>query len=180
MNKWLTRTITVAALAGMSAAALADGRYDADRYYDYARVLRVEPITQVVRVDNPHQVCWTEQVASHRPARRDSATPEIVGGIIGGVVGNQFGHGSGRGIATIAGALLGSSIAHDMERGRGYGRVSYTRPVQRCRIDHQYHDQQHVVGYDVEYRYNGRVYHTHMDRDPGNRVPVRVDLGVAD
>ncbi|MGA8260177.1 MAG: glycine zipper 2TM domain-containing protein [Arenicellales bacterium] len=181
MNKWLTRTVAVAALAGMSATAFAGGRYDADRYYDYAPVLRVDPVTQVVRVDEPHQVCWTEQVRYHRPVRRDSATPEIVGGIIGGVVGNQFGHGSGKGIATIAGALLGGSIAHDMDRGRGgYGYVTYTRPVRQCRVEHEYHDERHIVGYDVEYRYNGKIYHTRMDRDPGNSVRVRVDLDVAE
>jgi len=35
------------------------------------------------------------------------------GALVGGASGNQFGRGSGRGIATILGAIIGGSIAHD-------------------------------------------------------------------
>ncbi len=35
------------------------------------------------------------------------------GALIGGAIGNQFGRGSGRDVATILGALIGGSIAHD-------------------------------------------------------------------
>lgn len=181
MNKWLTRTVAIAAVTGISATAVAGGRYEADRYYDTARVMRVDPITEVVRLDDPHQVCWTEQVTyQERTGRRGTATPEILGGIIGGVVGNQFGHGQGRSIATVAGALLGGSIAHDVKRQRAYGYTTYTEPVERCRIEHAYYDEERIVGYDVKYRYNGKVYRTRMDRDPGNTVRVRVGVGVAE
>lgn len=180
MKKWLTRTIAIAAVAGVSATAMAGGRYGEDRYYDYAPVLRADPITEIVQVDDPHKVCWTEEVTYHRRIHRGTATPEIVGGIIGGVVGNQFGHGRGKGIATIAGALLGGSIAHDVKRDRAYGYTSYSEPVRRCKVEHDYHDEETVVGYDVKYRYNGKIYHTRMDRDPGNTVRVRVHLDLAD
>lgn len=35
------------------------------------------------------------------------------GALIGGAIGNQFGSGSGRDVATILGALIGGSIAHE-------------------------------------------------------------------
>lgn len=35
------------------------------------------------------------------------------GALIGGVIGNQFGGGSGRDVATILGAIIGGSIAHN-------------------------------------------------------------------
>tara|TARA_R110001592_G_scaffold153164_3_gene381342 strand:- start:10421 stop:10939 length:519 start_codon:yes stop_codon:yes gene_type:complete len=35
------------------------------------------------------------------------------GALIGGAIGNQFGAGSGRGVATILGAIIGGSMAHD-------------------------------------------------------------------
>jgi outer membrane lipoprotein SlyB len=35
------------------------------------------------------------------------------GALIGGAIGNQFGSGSGRDVATILGAIIGGSIAHD-------------------------------------------------------------------
>ena len=35
------------------------------------------------------------------------------GALIGGAIGNQFGSGSGRGVATVLGAIIGGSVAHD-------------------------------------------------------------------
>ena len=35
------------------------------------------------------------------------------GALLGGAIGNQFGRGSGRDVATILGAIIGGSIAHD-------------------------------------------------------------------
>jgi uncharacterized protein YcfJ len=32
-----------------------------------------------------------------------------------------------------------------------------------------------VLGYDVTYRYGGRMHTTHMDHDPGDRLRVRVN-----
>jgi uncharacterized protein YcfJ len=180
MNKWLKRIILTVVVGGLSAPVLAGGR-SGGSHYDYARVLRVDPMIDVVRVAQPREVCWTEQVTHRRSRGYNSATPEILGGIIGGVVGNQFGHGRGKDVATVAGAILGGSIAHDMERRRRtYGYAAYTEPVQRCRVEQDYYEQERIVGYDVTYRYNGEVYHTRMDHDPGRRVRVRVDVGVAE
>lgn len=181
MNRWLAGTITIIAMAGVSAAAVAGGRGYSEGYYDYARVIRVEPIVEVARVDEPRQVCWTETVTHRRPRHPRSVTPEIVGGIIGGVVGNQFGSGRGKDAATVAGAVLGGSIAHDYKkRRRAYGYDVYTEPVERCEIRHDYYEEERVVGYHVKYRYNGRVYHTRMDRNPGPRVRVQVNVAVAE
>lgn len=179
MSKWLSKAMVAAALAGTSATTLAGGGSHIDAYYDFAQVLRVDPLTEIVRVDDPKEVCWTEHVTHTRPRGHGSATPEIIGGIIGGVVGNQFGSGRGRDIATVAGAVLGGSIAHDYKnRRRGYD--SYTEPVQRCEIQHDYYEEERIVGYDVKYRYNGKVYRTRMDRDPGRTVRIRVGLSVAE
>lgn len=180
MNKWLIRTALVAVFAGLSTTVLAGGRSHGNAYYDYAKVLRADPIIDVVRVEEPREVCWTEQVTHRRARGYNSATPEIVGGIIGGVVGNQFGSGRGKDIATVAGVILGGSIAHDMERRRRTYGYAYSEPVQRCRIEHDYYEQERVVGYDVKYRYNGEVYRTRMDHDPGHSVRVHVNVGVVE
>jgi uncharacterized protein YcfJ len=50
-----------------------------------------------------------------KPFIHFSATNEIFGGILGGAIGNQFGGGSGKKVMTVAGALLGASIANDNE-----------------------------------------------------------------
>lgn len=179
MTKWLTSTLAFTAAATVSATAAAGGRSHDDSYYDYARVVFAEPIVEVVRVDDPREVCWTEHITHHNPRQHRSVTPEIVGGIIGGVVGNQFGSGRGRDVATVAGAVLGGSIAHDYKKRRAYGYDTYTEPVERCEIQHHYYEEERIVGYDVKYRYNGRMYRTRMDRDPGSRVRVRVTVAVA-
>lgn len=179
MNKWLTSTIAVVSAAVVSTQAMAGGS-SADGYYDYAPVLDVDPITEVVRVEEPSEVCWTETVTHRRPRGRGSVTPEIVGGIVGGVVGNQFGSGRGKGIATVAGAILGGSIAHDVKRRRAYGYDTYSEPVERCELQSDYYEEERLVAYHVKYRYNGKVYHTRMDRDPGREVRVRVTIAVAE
>jgi uncharacterized protein YcfJ len=180
MNKWLTSTMAITAAAVISTTAVAGGRSHGDGYYDFARVTYVDPITEIVRIEDPKEVCWTEHVTYRNPRRSSSATPEIVGGIIGGVVGNQFGSGRGKGLATVAGAVLGGSIAHDIKKRHAYGYDTYTEPVERCEIQRDYYEEERVVGYDVEYRYNGRNYRTRMDRDPGNKVRVRVKVAVAE
>lgn len=180
MNKWLSSTIAITAAAVVSATAVAGGRSHGDEYYDHARVVYAEPVVEVVRMDDPREVCWTESVTHRTPRRSGSATPEIVGGIIGGVVGNQFGSGRGKGVATVAGAILGGSIAHDYKKRRAYGYDTYTEPVERCEIQHEYYEEERIVGYDVKYQYNGRVYRTRMDRDPGREVRVRVKVAVAE
>ncbi|MBS1269668.1 MAG: hypothetical protein MAG794_00619 [Gammaproteobacteria bacterium] len=178
MKKWLSRTFIITALA--ATAALADGRSHIDGHYGYARVLGVDPLTEVVRVNEPREVCWVENVTRRRPRGSGSATPEILGGIIGGVVGNRFGSGRGKDIATVAGAILGGSIAHDVKRRRAYAYDAYTAPVERCRIEHEYYEEQRIVGYHVKYRYNRKVYQTRMDHDPGDTVKIRVNIAVAE
>lgn len=180
MKKWLKRIGLAAALSSAAVPAIAGGRGHGESYFDHARVLHTEPVFQVVRVEEPREVCWTERVTHRRPRRHNSATPEIVGGIIGGVVGNQFGSGRGKDIATVAGVILGGSIAHDMERRRAYAYDVYSEPVERCRLEHDFYEEERIVGYHVEYRYNGRVYQTRMDHDPGHRVRVRVNVAVAE
>lgn len=44
---------------------------------------------------------------------RNSGWKTFGGALLGGAIGNQFGRGSGRDIATILGALIGGSLAHE-------------------------------------------------------------------
>ena len=103
------------------------------------------------------------------------------GAVAGGVIGNQFGSGHGRDAATVAGAALGYSVARDEQRrnDRYYGRYServVRTEEERCRIETDYREEERVLGYDVAYRYNGRVYHTRTDSHPGDTIRVRVDV----
>lgn len=103
----------------------------------------------------------------------------IVGGLIGGLIGHQFGDGDGRKILTVAGAMLGASIARDHVRadsGRYPHHVSDTHihDVRHCTESRRTRRVRGVNGYDVTYRYQGGVFHKWMETHPGEVVRVHV------
>ncbi len=150
----------------------------ADDFVDYAKVVDVEPISRSVSRRVPRERCWTEQVAEAYPRQHGgSYTNEIIGGVIGGAIGNAIGHNkSNRKVQAVIGAALGASIAHDLER-RNYQPASIGyREVERCALSHEVEYHEEIIGYRVTYRYHGQTYHTRMDRHPGKRIPVRVDV----
>ena len=168
---------------GVSATALAQSYSSySEPSYDYAEVVRVEPIINVVNQPVYRDECWEEPVTYREPERyvrqRGPAAPAVVGGIIGGVLGNQFGHGRGRHAATAAGAMLGYSMVRDAQSyGGGYeGGREYTRYERRCAQRADYQRDEHITGYDVTYRYQGRLYQTVTDYPPGQSLRVRVDV----
>lgn len=166
-----------------------DGRYYGDRGngdvgYDYARVVRVDPI--IVRDQNREPARCYDRPAqgSYGGGGGDyygDSTPTVnapgrslatvIGGVAGAVVGSRFGGGSGQllgtAVGTVAGGLAGQSVYdanHPQER-QGYVRVCDPAPEPRESVD----------GYDVTYEYGGRTYHTRSDYNPGDRIRVRVE-----
>lgn len=152
-----------------------------DDGYEYANVVRTEPIVRQVKVETPRRECWDEtQAVSGDPHISDPAVGgrTLLGSIIGGVIGHQFGSGSGRDAATIAGAAIGAGVGYDSAR-RVYGSQS-EQVVQRCevRYDNQYEER--IDGYRVTYEYGGRQYTTRMAYDPGSKIRVRVAVAPAE
>jgi uncharacterized protein YcfJ len=176
--------VAVAALGAVgTASAQYRGGYGPE--YDYAEVLSVDPIIDVVNRPVARDECWEQPVTYREPVRyhgRRDRTPALLAGIVGGVIGNQFGSGSGRDAATAAGAVLGYSMARDSQRRHGgyySGGREYTSYEQRCATRTDYYRDEQVNGYDVTYRYNGRVYHTTTDYHPGDQIRVEVNVNPA-
>jgi uncharacterized protein YcfJ len=148
--------------------------------YDWARVVRAEPIVETYRVPVSHEVCRSEPVTvvDRGYRRSDNRSPALLGAVIGGVIGNQFGKGSGRDAATAAGAVIGyQAVRSDQKRHDVYySGGSYTTYRDSCRIETHYQTEQRVVGYDVTYRYRGGLYRTRTDHHPGDRIRVRSDV----
>ena len=146
--------------------------------YDYARVLSVEPIVRYVSVTTPVQECWEEMeyyTVDERP--RGVGVSTLFGAVIGGIVGHQFGGGKGKDVATVAGSLIGASVANDAARAKaGYHTTEYSRPVKRCETRHQTHQEERIDGYRVVYAYHGQKYATRTSHDPGKRLRIRVDV----
>lgn len=179
----LTRSALLGAGLLLAAPAFADHGDDAyaDRgRYSEARVVRVEPIVRLVRVNDPRRECWDEDYYVDRGGYRhpNTAGSTVLGGIIGGAIGNAVGRGHGRDAATIAGVLIGSAVGHDnaVRAGERETREVEPRTRTRCRVDDAWHEEERTDGYRVTYEYDGERYQTRMSRDPGPTVKVWVSV----
>lgn len=144
----------------------------------YADVLSTQPIYRIVRVNQPQQQCYQQQVVYDDGRNRNNAVAgTLIGGILGGVLGDQFGHGAGRVLATVGGAAVGASVGNNVaSRNDSSPQVGYQ---EQCQTVDAFHDEQQVDGYNVTYRYAGRVYTTRLPYDPGPRLAVNVDVAPA-
>jgi uncharacterized protein YcfJ len=156
-------------IAAMGVAALPLAQ--AQDFEDFGRVTRVQPRVEQIRM--PRQECRTDYVQVPVEQQR-GAGGGIVGGIVGGLLGNQVGSGHGRVAATAAGAIAGAMIGDRAENThRPQGGVQ-EQAVRQCRNVDAYESR--TNGYDVTYEYRGQSYTTLMNRDPGNRVRLRVSV----
>ena len=172
-------SLIAASLVLVVSTANASGNGYADKaVYDYAKVLRVEPIVRYVTVTTPVKECWDDvETYATRHYNTGKAGKTLFGAIVGGVIGHQFGSGSGNDAATVAGSLLGAAIASDAARHEpNYHTTRYSRPVRRCETNYQSHEEERIDGYDVIYVYHGRKYATRTPYDPGKRIRIRVDV----
>ncbi|QNH11961.1 glycine zipper 2TM domain-containing protein [Xanthomonas sp. SI] len=203
MNKLSTRLLTAALAVGVvgSAAAQDYGRYDGYRErgyansgtYDYARVVRADPI--IVPVRGPRE---TTERCYERPASdgyvengyrndgyysngyrgsdggRSAAT--VVGGIAGALLGSRVGGGNGRFVGTAVGTMVGGLAGRSIYDSNARTTVQ-TGSVSVCEpVAYRSESYDRVDGYDVTYEYGGRYYHTRSAERPGDRIRVRVDV----
>ncbi|WP_078084595.1 glycine zipper 2TM domain-containing protein [Microbulbifer mangrovi] len=173
-----------ASLVGVSAYSNAgeSGYYEGQDGYDYAIVTGVTPIYNDIQVVEPRTQCWDQTVTYQQP----SPAGAIIGGLIGAAVGRDaargYRHGRGRyghyhrgnkSAGTVAGAAVGAMIGSAVSR--------HNAPVQygsqqRCQVVEEVSTRRELVGYDVNYRYNGQEYLIRTDQHPGDRIRVRVDV----
>ena len=175
MKNILISASLVSLLTLSSTASFAGNNYNKHNtpFKDTARVTHVEPTYTTVRVSTPQREC-SPRSNYRRDKQQTSYTTTIAGSIVGGVVGNQFGGGNGKKIMTVAGALLGGSVGRDL----GYQPSDYNRydRGEACHVTNRYHQEERLDGYRVTYKYQGQTYTTHMDHDPGRRIPVEVSV----
>jgi uncharacterized protein YcfJ len=171
-------SLVLAANSADAAGYAYNDRRDSQAVYDYARVLSAEPIIRYVTVTTPVKECWQDtEYYSVRNRPRGITGKTILGAIVGGVIGHQVGGGRGNEIATVAGSLIGASVANDAAvRNAGYSSREYSRPVTRCETNYQSREEERIDGYRVIYSYNGQKYATNTPQDPGSRLRIRVDV----
>lgn len=159
---------------------LADHNPDKDDdHYDYARVVTAKPVYEQIAERTPQQECRIETVRYEQPRYESrSATGTIVGAMLGAAIGNQIGRDKhGRKIGRTAGAILGASVGHDASRQTSnYSNMAEYRDEERCETHYTTRYKEQRVGYDVSYRYHGKLYHTRMNQHPGREIRVIVDV----
>ncbi len=197
----MRKTVFAAAITGCLAlptGAMADYRGDRERSADYhyreaerhlqiaeryerraarplreqtrlARVIEVEP----VYADRRSPGGYRDSCIEYLPERRagGSWAPAVLGAVVGGAVGHRIGdsHGDPE-VAAVAGGLLGAAIGRDLGRRAEDRRTMRVRGP--CTPGGGPQWRREPVEYLVHYRYNGRVYRTRMDYDPGNWVTL--------
>jgi uncharacterized protein YcfJ len=138
----------------------------AAEFEDFGRVVRVQPRVEQIR--QPRQECRTEYQQVPVQQQRGSGG-SVVGGIAGALLGSQVGGGNGKVAAAAAGAIAGAMVGDRVENN---GRQD--QAVRQCRTVDAF--EQRTTGYDVTYEYRGQNYTTFTQRDPGNRIRLRVSV----
>ena len=145
----------------------------------YARVIRVKPIYETIRIKKPGRHCETR---GHRHSdvtviHQHSPEKVIMGGIIGGIVGHEFGNPYNRELSTLAGVVIGSTLAHNATSADYVVRDDRDHYYNDCRRHMRVIEKQKLVGYKVKYKFRGRIYSTRTSYHPGKRIAVHPGHG---
>jgi uncharacterized protein YcfJ len=115
--------------------------------YDYAQVLSVEPVYQVLRTSRMERVCDVVDMPPGVAAAPAQENPLE------------------RMVSSLRQRLSAGTTREEREAG-----------LSNCRMAPVVREVRRAIAYDVDYVYRGSKFRTRMDRDPGNRVRVRVSV----
>ena len=149
----------------------------AGSYIDYATVTSVEKVFKQYRTEEPYQECYIKETLQNQGD--GSATNEIMGAILGGAIGNQFGEGEGKDIMTLAGIVLGASMAHDAETANSTGQVVVSQEVCETKVKTSYVKK--LTHYLVHIDYEGRdLSFTSKKRPYDDVIKIKVTVSSLD
>jgi len=125
----------------------------------------VTSVRAVMGAANEH--CWVErqQVSDNGGNRNVGGT--IAGALIGGVLGHQVGGGTGKDLATVGGAVAGGVIGSNVGRNGG----TSSQDVRRCETT----TSGTPAYWDVTYNYRGQNHQLQMTQAPGATISVNRD-----
>ena len=146
----------------------------AGSFIDSATVVSVDKVYKQVRVEEPYQECYIKETVQNNGD--GSATNEIIGGVIGGAIGNQFGDGSGKDIMTLAGILMGASIANDAEKAAANGKQTIVSQ-EVCEKKVRQRIEKRLSHYNVTVDYNGTEVSFSSKRRPYDDV-IKIEVSV--
>ena len=142
-------------------------------FIDSASVISVDKVYKQVRVEEPYKECYIKETVQSGDG---SATNEIIGGIIGGAIGNKLGDGDGKDAMTLAGILLGSSLANDAEKAAANG-TQKVISQEVCETKIRQKIEKRLSHYKVTVDYNGRGVSYSTKRRPYDDI-VKIEVTV--
>jgi uncharacterized protein YcfJ len=137
-------------------------RRDNERLYA-ANVISVHAV-----VGPPEQRCWIEHERVVEPRSDNSVPGTIAGAVIGGILGHQVGNGRGQDLATAGGAVAGAVVGNNLGRDSGGGQTR-TQDVQRCASTPSQAPPEY---WDVTYVFEGQQHRLQMTSPPGATITV--------
>ena len=142
-------------------------------YSDTAKITSVDKIYRTHTIREPYQDCYIKEF--YQADGDGSIANELVGGLFGGLIGNQFGGGDGKDALTVAGALLGASLAHDDELKKSKtGRV-VSKEI--CETKYRTESIERLSHYRVEYEYDDRSFtYTTKNKPYGSTLKIKVNV----
>ena len=146
----------------------------AGSFIDSASVVSVDKVYKQVRVEEPYKECYIKETVQN--TGDGSATNEIIGGIIGGAIGNQFGEGDGKEVMTLAGILMGASIANDAEKAAANGTQKVVSQ-EVCENKVRQKIEKRLSHYKVTVDYNGREVSFSTKRRPYDDI-IKIEVTV--
>ena len=152
----------------------------AGSYIDYATVTSVEKAYKQYRTEEPYQECYIQEILQN--AGDGSATNEIIGAILGGAIGNKIAEDSsdtGKDVMTLAGIVLGASIANDAEKANSTGQVVVSQEVCETKVRTKF--EKRLSHYLVHIDYEGRdLAFTSKKRPYDDVIKVKVTVDSLD
>jgi len=150
----------------------------AGSFTDYATVTSVEKVYKQYRTEEPYQECYIQETLQN--AGDGSATNEIIGAILGGAIGNKIaedGSDSAKDVMTLAGIVLGASMANDAEKANSTGQVVVSQEVCETKVKTSFVKK--LSHYLVHINYEGRDLELSTKKRPYDdviKVKVTIDL----
>ena len=152
----------------------------AGSYVDYATVISVEEVYKQYRTEEPYRECYIQETLQN--AGDGSATNEIIGAILGGAIGNKLAEDSsdtGKDVMTLAGIVLGASMANDAEKANSTGQVVVSQEVCETKVKTSFVKK--LSHYLVHIDYEGRdLSFTSKKRPYDDVIKVKVTVGSLD
>jgi uncharacterized protein YcfJ len=169
MDKSMIKGVAIGGLAMVLVGAGAMTGYKTLDKPREATVVSVKAVNETVTT--PQERCTDVQVAHQAPVKdQKRVAGTVVGGLAGGLLGNQIGGGNGKTLATLAGVAAGGYAGNQVQKNMQQRDVTSTTE-HRCSTVNE--KSQHLVGYDVTYRLDGKDATTRMLDKPGRTLLVK-------